>query len=157
MARRAADFLAGSITEGILLPISYLALFLTVFSVLAVGLIPGIPYRAILASVGRISSVGEADWTFTVPPASGRGQTGEPCPYGTGSGNDFRLDQGQSAYVTCTYSAPGSGFGPWPTLDYGQRRSLGAITCASEPSGISCTDSGTGHFFRLAQQSYELG
>jgi hypothetical protein len=44
-----------------------------------------------------------------------------------------------------------------PTLDYGQMRSVGAITCASEPSGVKCTDSSTGHFFRLSRESYELG
>jgi hypothetical protein len=95
------------------------------------------------------------DHSYLPPP--GTDQNGGPCPAGSDLGRDFRLDQGQSAYVTCTYSALGSGFGPWPTLDYGQRRSLGAITCESEPSGIRCSDSGTGRFFRVAQQSYELG
>jgi serine/threonine-protein kinase len=36
-------------------------------------------------------------------------------------------------------------------LDYGQTRSVGAITCDSEPSGMACTDSSTGHYFRRSR------
>jgi hypothetical protein len=43
------------------------------------------------------------------------------------------------------------------TLDYGQTQSAGAITCDSEPLGITCTDTGTGHFFRISRDSYQLG
>jgi hypothetical protein len=95
------------------------------------------------------------DHTYVAPPGSTR--DGGPCEPGTDLGRDFRLDQGKPAYFTCTYSALGSGFGPWPTLDYGQTRSLGTITCDSEPSGVTCTDSSTGHFFRVASDSYQLG
>jgi hypothetical protein len=42
-------------------------------------------------------------------------------------------------------------------LNYGQTRSAGAITCDSERPGMTCTDSGTGHFFRLSRESYQLG
>jgi hypothetical protein len=46
----------------------------------------------------------------------------------------------------------------YPTLDYGQKtRSFGAINCDSEQSGVTCTDSTTGHFFRVSQESYQLG
>ena len=45
-----------------------------------------------------------------------------------------------------------------PTLDYGQKtRSLGAISCASEQSGVTCTDSSTGHFFQASSESYQVG
>ena len=44
-----------------------------------------------------------------------------------------------------------------PTLDYGQTQSAGAITCSSEQSAMKCTDVSTGHFFRVSQESYELG
>ena len=43
------------------------------------------------------------------------------------------------------------------TLDYGQTHSAGAITCDSEPSGVTCTDAGTGHFFRVSRDSYQVG
>ena len=44
-----------------------------------------------------------------------------------------------------------------PTLDYGQTQSLDTLTCDSEPAGMTCTDSSTGHFFRVSQESYQLG
>ena len=44
-----------------------------------------------------------------------------------------------------------------PTIDYGQTRSVGTITCDVEPSGVTCTDSNTGHFLRLSRDSYQLG
>jgi hypothetical protein len=48
-------------------------------------------------------------------------------------------------------------YGGLQTLDYGQTRSVGTITCSSEPSGVACTDSSTGHFFRVSQESYDVG
>ena len=55
-----------------------------------------------------------------------------------------------------------SGFGPLSqsdqsTLDYGQTLSVGPITCDSEPSGVTCTGSNTGHFLRVSRESYQLG
>lgn len=97
------------------------------------------------------------DHTYAVPPGSARDQNGGPCPTGSDAGRDFRLDQGKSAYVTCSYSALGSGFGDWPPLAHGQARTLGTITCTSEPDGIRCTDAGTGHFFRVSHEAYQLG
>ncbi len=46
---------------------------------------------------------------------------------------------------------------PWPTLDYGQKQTLGAISCDSELSGVTCTNANTGHFFRLSSESYDVG
>jgi hypothetical protein len=43
------------------------------------------------------------------------------------------------------------------TLDYGQMSSIGAITCDSETAGMTCTDTSTGHFFRVSGESYQLG
>jgi hypothetical protein len=43
------------------------------------------------------------------------------------------------------------------TLGYGQTVFAGTITCDSEPTGVKCTDTSTGHYFRLARESYELG
>ncbi len=97
------------------------------------------------------------DKNFSVPAGSGRGQTGEPCPNGTGSGNDFRLDPGQPGFIRCSFAALDGGVGPWPTLEYGQTRTLGAISCESQPSGMLCTDTGSGHFFRVSRESYEVG
>jgi hypothetical protein len=43
------------------------------------------------------------------------------------------------------------------TLNYGETLANGTITCKSEPAGMSCTDVSTGHFFRIARESYQLG
>lgn len=96
--------------------------------------------------------------TYVVPPGLPRDDvTGGPCPPGANAGGDFRLDQGEAGFIRCTYSALGSGTGSWPVLDYGQSRTLGPISCASEPSGMRCTDISTGHYFRVSDDAYELG
>ncbi len=43
------------------------------------------------------------------------------------------------------------------TLDFGQTRSVGTITCDSEEAGVTCIDTGTGRFFRVSPESYDLG
>ena len=95
--------------------------------------------------------------TYTVPPGVGRGQTGEPCPGGSGSGNDVRLDVGKPGFVRCSFAALDGGVGPWPTLKYGTSASFGVITCDSEPSAVTCTDTSSGHYFRVSRDSYEFG
>ncbi|GAA4289786.1 DUF6636 domain-containing protein [Mycobacterium paraffinicum] len=70
-------------------------------------------------------------------------------------GNRFVLTQGQPVAIHChgdTLRVAGE-----PTLDYGQSRSAGTITCDSQPSGMTCTDSSTGHYFRVSRDSYDLG
>ena len=97
-------------------------------------------------------------FTYAAPPELPRDEmSGSPCPPGANGGGDFRLDQGKPGFIRCTYSALASGVGPWPTLDAGQTRSLGPMTCAGEPSGIRCTDTATGHFFRVSEESYDVG
>jgi hypothetical protein len=98
-----------------------------------------------------------SDHTYSIPQGATLKQDGGPCEPNTGSGRDMRVDQGKQAYVTCSYSAIGSGFGEWPALAFGQTRSLGALTCDSEPSGMTCTDGSTGHFFRMSRESYQVG
>ena len=56
-------------------------------------------------------------------------------------GDRFELTQGSPAAFNC----------------YGQARSLGTITCESEYTGMTCTDSSTGHYFRVAREVYQLG
>jgi hypothetical protein len=85
--------------------------------------------------------------TYAVPPSG-------DCHLG-GWGSEFSLDQGKPVELVCqggVLTVP-----PMPTLDYGQTRSVGVITCDSEPAGMTCTDSSTGHFFRVSQESYQLG
>ena len=68
-------------------------------------------------------------------------------------GDRIDMNQGDAAALSChTDTTRGSGL---PTLQYGDSRSLASITCASERSGITCTDTNTGHFFRISRESYE--
>jgi hypothetical protein len=78
----------------------------------------------------------------------------QPPPQGRADATStFLLMRGQVPIVA--YS-PGTLAAPDP-MDYGQARSAGAITCSSEQSAMKCTDVSTGHFFRVSQESYELG
>jgi hypothetical protein len=70
-------------------------------------------------------------------------------------GREYDLDQGKPASLGCQGGVIVDP--PPPTLAYGQTRSVGTITCDVEPSGVTCTDSGTGHFMRLSRDSYQLG
>lgn len=69
-------------------------------------------------------------------------------------GDRIEMYQGSAPTLVCSSDTlRGSGF---PTLPYGQGWSVMSITCNSEPSGMTCTDASTGHFFRIARDSYEL-
>lgn len=94
--------------------------------------------------------------------------TAANCPGGGGLQDSFVLNQGDPARVVCDANKdpqtkqiiPGRGtrFVPGlPTLDAGQTQSAGSITCDSEPSGIKCTDSSSGHFFQVSRDSYQVG
>ena len=73
-----------------------------------------------------------------------------------GRGNVFLLDQGGAPIAGIWHSDHQFPDGA-PTLDYGQRRVVGTITCDSEPSGVTCSDGSTGHFFRVSRDSYQVG
>jgi ABC-type transport system involved in multi-copper enzyme maturation permease subunit len=67
--RPAADVVVSSVREGVLMPIFYLALFLTGFAILGIVLVPEIPYRSLIGAVSRIGVVGDLDSEFTIPPS----------------------------------------------------------------------------------------
>ena len=88
-----------------------------------------------------------SDHTYAKPPNAN-------CPY-PGWGDRVEMDGGSAPGWLChgdAFLAAGL-----PTLPYGQTRTAGPITCDSEPSGVTCTDASTGHYFRLSAQSYQLG
>lgn len=72
--------------------------------------------------------------------------------------NEFLLDAGKPAVFNCSENPPGTytGLHTTVTLDYGASKSVGMMTCASEPEGVRCTDTSTGHYFRVSRESYEL-
>ncbi len=85
-----------------------------------------------------------------------------PCEH-SAWGDRFALEQGGAPVMAChndtirpSYGFPGLNPNV-PILAYGQTRSVGAITCDSEPSGMTCTDIGTGRFFHVSRESYQLG
>jgi hypothetical protein len=44
-----------------------------------------------------------------------------------------------------------------PILGYGQSYSQGPISCLSQMSGITCSDSTTGHFFTISREALNIG
>lgn len=90
-----------------------------------------------------------ADHTWAAPAQSSYGCTLAP------TADQFRINQGEAAAFPCMtqHMAPQQ----QPILDYGQSRSVGALRCDSDPSGMTCTDTSTGHFFRVSSDSYDLG
>jgi hypothetical protein len=83
-------------------------------------------------------------WVAPKPPPPGR-------PEATST---FVLVRGQAPIVG--YS-PGTVGDDGVMLNSAQTPYGGAITCSSEQSAIKCTDTSTGHFFRVSPESYELG
>jgi uncharacterized protein DUF6636 len=69
-------------------------------------------------------------------------------------GSRFKLEQGGAAVFDCYAQGLPA---PEQTLGYGEARTVGAITCTSEPSGMTCADSSTFHYFRVSRETYELG
>jgi hypothetical protein len=87
--------------------------------------------------------IAEHSWAPPQPPPAGR-------PDATST---FLLTRGQPPMVG--YS-PGTLAIP-ELMVYGQPRSGGSIICTTEQSAVKCTDTSTGHFFRVSRESYELG
>ena len=69
-------------------------------------------------------------------------------------GDRFELQQGIAPTLVCSSDTLRGG--NLPTLTYGNRWSMTPLTCRSEPTGMICTDSSTGHYFRVSRDSYEL-
>ncbi|HVQ48709.1 MAG TPA: hypothetical protein VMS92_01575 [Mycobacterium sp.] len=97
------------------------------------------------------------DHTWEAKPVEYCQQASVPGATG-GPGSDLQLGKGSPPCVgphtiQIFYSGPDAP----PVLDYGQTRTFGAISCKSEPSGVTCSDSSSGHFFRISRDSYQLG
>lgn len=95
-------------------------------------------------------------FNYPAPPRQYVGADGQVSTcYLNGWGGQFSLPEGRPPHLSCvggdlTYL-------PVPTLEYGQSTSRGSITCASEPSGMTCTDTSSGRFFHVSPDSYQLG
>jgi hypothetical protein len=73
--------------------------------------------------------------------------------------SSFWLHEGEPPSLKCNQDPPGAyhGLRTDTTLDYGQTLTIGEMNCGSEASGVTCTDTSSGHFFRVARDSYALG
>ncbi|QLL05626.1 DUF6636 domain-containing protein [Mycobacterium vicinigordonae] len=100
-----------------------------------------------LDSTGAACDIQE--YTYTPPPPP-------ECAQHIKWGNRFTLTAGKPGQIEChgdTLAMSGEA-----SLNYGQTISAGSITCASsEQAGIKCTDSSSGHFFRVSRDSFQLG
>ena len=77
-----------------------------------------------------------------------------PPPDRPDATSTFLLIRGQVPIVGYSPGTVGDGS---PMLDSAQAPHAGVIGCRSEQSAMKCTDTSTGHFFRVSRESYELG
>src|SRR6478609_81576 len=88
--------------------------------------------------------IGEHAYTPAIPGPGG------PAPRACNAVIRFHLGGNDPSGLGCQdltdLHAPGLA-----TVAYGRSRTLGTITCDSEPSGITCNDHSTGHFFRVSR------
>lgn len=78
-------------------------------------------------------------------------------------GDRLSLDQGDAPISHChgdtivpSHSDPGPNPAV-PILGYGQSRVVGTIACDSAASGVTCTDSSSGHFIHLSREANGIG
>src|SRR5262249_48796116 len=64
-------------------------------------------------------------------------------------GNRIELSQDSAPQFVCGSDSLRGG--DIATLNYGSTWPVNPITCDSEINGITCTDTGTGHFFRISR------
>lgn len=72
-------------------------------------------------------------------------------------GDRLSLVQGQAPESECHTDTIRSNQPQAPVLDYGQTRTIGSISCDSEPTGLTCTDASTGRYFTMSRESNALG
>ncbi|MDG4669185.1 DUF6636 domain-containing protein [Mycobacterium sp. 236(2023)] len=88
--------------------------------------------------------IAERAWTPPPRPAD--------CPDFTDYGQGITLSPtGPASFVCAGDTTLGSG----PALEFGQFQAGGGMSCNSEPSGISCSNS-EGHGFAISREAYQL-
>ena len=112
------------------------------------------PGQRNLGGCRAVAGCDVGDHTYIPPTPKFPGAPLTPCPTDVVR---FVLSQGHPPLAYC-HSGPTSLETPGlQTLNYGQTVAVGAMTCDSETSGVTCTDTSTGHFFRASRDSYQLG
>jgi hypothetical protein len=85
------------------------------------------------------------------PRANVPGAIGEP------GGENLQLAEGQApcfGFVMSQLFFSGQ-YAP-VTIGYGEKRSVGSITCSVEPAGVTCADSKTHRSFTVSRDAYQL-
>ena len=102
---------------------------------------------------GAYCEIREHTW---VMPTSTHGPFGRPCDFNFG-GLQFFVSEGEPGMLGCYEGASSFDRLGTTTLEYGQTYSHGAITCSSDVSGVTCTDTATGHFLRAYERITSWG
>lgn len=79
------------------------------------------------------------------------------CAVHSAWGDRFYMAQGQAPQSDCHNDTIRSNEPQAPVLEYGQTKSNGTITCDSETTGLTCTDSSTGRYFSMSREANVLG
>lgn len=131
---------------------------------------------SILATLGLPQAQADVTGDFTTPSGNiycqmavsngvpavaceGGGPYAVPVPEGChgGWGDRFILAQGQDVTSKCHTDTIRSNQAQAPVLPYGQTQSIGTITCDSESTGLTCTDSSTGKYFSMSREANTTG
>lgn len=95
----------------------------------------------------------------TAVACEGGGPYGVPAPDNCHGawGDRFIMTAGGDVVPSCHTDTIRSNEAQAPVLEYGQTKSIGTITCDSETTGLTCTDSSTGRFFSMSREANVLG
>ncbi|OBA70779.1 hypothetical protein A5641_11950 [Mycobacterium sp. 1554424.7] len=87
-----------------------------------------------------------AEFTYPSPP--------RPPDCSHDIGHTVGLTEGQPPGFGCAHDTIAySGF---PVLNYGDSLQSGPFRCEMSERGVTCSDTGSGHSFRLSRESYEF-
>jgi ABC-type transport system involved in multi-copper enzyme maturation permease subunit len=106
VSRRGAAAFSEGIRESWLMPVFYLSMFLCVFSLVA---LPVVPFKSLLSAVSRIPSVGPADEQVDVPKADN--QFTIPIPFRLSEIREFSLSSDRPISVLTHVTRGGGQFG----------------------------------------------
>lgn len=110
------------------------------------------PSRNIMCNLDKTfatCSVGNASWDLPEPPDECVDQDGNLM---LDWGAHVQFMDGQPAALICRGDAPAEG----PVLPYGHSVEIGPVSCRSEEDGVTCTNSDTGHGFKVNRASYDV-
>ena len=102
-----------------------------------------------ISELAATCRIGEREWTAPV--------LGDPM-CGSRPADILHISAGamRSMILCRETSGPIENATPEFALPFGESLTAGQLTCTSTPSGITCTDAGTGNYFEMSRESYEI-